>query len=218
MENQYKALLLISSGIDSPVAGYSALKRGIQIDVIHFSNNRNDDTNNISLEKVKKLVRRLNELNPTKNTIKLIKAEHFTSQQAFKEKCNNKYQCVFCKRMMVRVAGKYAEKNGYDFLIMGDNLAQVASQTLENLAITSSITNTPILRPLVTYDKNDIIRIAEDIETFEISKEKESRCPFLPSSPVTKARDYQIKKEEAKVDIDSITEESLKSIKIVEIQ
>lgn len=208
MRSSHKALLLISSGIDSPVAGYIALNKRIGVDAIHFSNCKNEG--NCS-EKIKKLIKRLNQFSNKK--IKLSSVEHFTSQEKFKETCNNKYQCVFCKRMMVRVASAYGKDKGYDFLIMGDNLAQAASQTLENLAVVNKTSSIPILRPLLTHDKNDIIKIAREIGTFEISKEKERKCPFLPTSPVTKSKDYQIEKEEARIDIGLLIDKSRNSIR-----
>ena len=109
------------------------------------------------------------------------------------------FTCIFCKRKMLKIAEKYAKYLDCDAIVTGDNLGQVASQTLKNLRVIGEDIKYPILRPLIGLDKNDIVKIAKEIGTYEISTEKEIRCPYLPKHPKTIAKPEDIKKIKEKV-------------------
>jgi len=115
--------------------------------------------------------------------------------------------------MMLRVAGKIAEKENADTIITGDSLGQVASQTLENLLVESEATETPIIRPLIGFDKEETIKIAKKIGTYELSIKDAGPCPFVPKKVSTSATLDKIKLEEGKINVDSLVEDCLKNAK-----
>ncbi|MBW3013897.1 hypothetical protein KY335_01495 [Candidatus Woesearchaeota archaeon] len=145
---------------------------------------------------------------------KLYIADHGFSQADFLKHAEHKYICIFCRRMMLRVAEKIAEKEGCDFLVTGENLGQVASQTLDNLSVTDSAIKIRIVRPLLGMDKREIIDIATEIGTFEISKEPSICCNVVPKHPVTKCNIERIEEQEAKIDIKRLLDERMKNLKI----
>ena len=185
-----KGLLLLSSGIDSPVAGHLMKKKGVEVIAIHFDNG----TDKAGIEKVKKLKEKIN--------LKKLFIFPYKDIQIEISKTDSKYQCVFCKRFMFKFAEKLAKKEKCDFLITGNNLGQVASQTLENMYVTKEAVKIKILDPLLTNDKQETINLAKELGTYEISIQKCQGCPFVPNQPVTKAKLEKIKKEEEKLNID----------------
>ncbi|MBN2423153.1 7-cyano-7-deazaguanine synthase [Candidatus Woesearchaeota archaeon] len=195
-----KALCLLSSGIDSPVAAYVMLSQGLHVDCIHFDNFNSKNRN--SLETVKKLISQLEK--KTKRKIKLFVVNYKNIQEAFDKCCNKRYQCLLCKRMMYRIAEKIALKNKYDFLLTGENLGQVASQTLENIYVLDRAVETAVLRPLLTYDKLDIIKKAQSIGTYDISISDKTKCPFVPEHPKTRSELDKVEYQESMVDIDNL--------------
>jgi thiamine biosynthesis protein ThiI len=201
-----KGLLLISGGLDSPVAGY-LMKKRINLIAIHFNNEPFTDKK--PLEISKRLLKKI-------GVRKLYIVPHgfYTLTEVLKN-CNHRFMCVICRRNMFRIAEKIAEKEKTGFLITGENLGQVASQTLENLTLCDSATKIPILRPLLCYDKNDIISIAKEIGTYEISTEPSICCTATPRNPVTRARLKDIIKEEEKMDITNIVKSSFEDSKII---
>lgn len=209
-----KGILLLSSGIDSPVAGHIMLNQAIELIALHFHNQHEiaaaQAGQNSSVETSKKLVARLEELSGKE--IPLLVIENYTNEKRIFENANHRFQCVLCKRMMYRLAERIAKQHGCDFLVTGENLGQVASQTLENLAVLDEAVTMAVLRPLLTYDKNQTIKLAEEIGTFALSA-KAGKCPFLPSSPLTRANLKEVRYEESRLDIDSMVEDSLKSLK-----
>lgn len=114
--------------------------------------------------------------------------------EKLRELKREKWICIFCKYTMYMVAEKYAREVGAEAIVTGDSLGQVASQTLDNLMVISTATNLPIIRPLIALDKEEIVRIAKEIGTFEISIENEPPCPFLPKFPVVRAGFSQFRK------------------------
>lgn len=203
-----KGLLLLSSGIDSPVAGYLMLRQGAEIVAVHFQNSESENKEtSIALERI---VARLSEL--SKKEVKLIVVNNFGNEKMIAENTNRRFQCLLCKRMMYRVAERLAEENGCDFLVTGENLGQVASQTVENLSALNEAVNIPILRPLLCNDKNETIKIAEEIGTFSLSI-KAGKCPFVPNSPLTAAKLDEVKYEESKLDIAKMADVSVASAK-----
>ncbi len=197
-----KAILLVSGGIDSPVAGYILKEKGFEVIGLHLSNNINKDEEH----KVKKLMKKI-------GVKKLYTANASIYQKDF-SKTKSRFRCILCKRMMFRLAQKIAEKENAKFIITGENLGQVASQTLDNLAVNDFVIEHEkffVIRPLLTLDKNDIINIARKIGTFDISIEKTPSCPWLPSNPATKTTNPQLEKEEAKIDVDGLVKQTLKN-------
>jgi len=186
-----KALLLLSGGIDSPVAGYIEKQNGIEIIALHFSNQK--FAGKESIEKCKKLTMKI-------GIKKLYNIDIAEQLSEFAKKCNTKYYFVLMKRFMLRVAEKVAKKENCDFILTGENLGQVSSQTLENLVVIDKATKLHVLRPLIVYDKVDIIRKAEQIGTFEISKGPEMCDVLGPKHPSTRAKESAVIEEENKVE------------------
>lgn len=186
-----KALLLISGGIDSPVAGY-LLKKELKIDAVHFSIEPFTDNS------PEKKSRKLAELLGLKRFIVINVSDEFS--EIVKE-CNHRLYFVLSKRLMLRIAEELAKKHGYDYIITGESIGQVSSQTLANLSVIDKAVKIPVLRPLLGYDKNEIIRIAEEIGSFELSKGPEVCDKLGPRHPSTNASLGSVLKEEEKLDI-----------------
>ncbi|MBO8175565.1 MAG: 7-cyano-7-deazaguanine synthase [Thermococcus sp.] len=186
-----RAVALLSSGIDSPVAIYLMLKKGLEVIPIHFKQNEN------KYKKVQKIWKRLKELYPDKLK-DLIVVDVYEYQAPIFEKLielkKEKWICVFCKFTMYKKATEIAKENDAWAIITGDSLGQVASQTLDNLVIISLATDLPILRPLIGFDKEEVVKIAKEIGTFEISIEPEEGCPFVPKHPIIRGSLGEFKK------------------------
>lgn len=203
-----KALALISGGIDSPVAAHLMKERGMDLLPLYFDNfpYSGKDTKQRAMDAAKRV-----------GFKKMIVVQHGLNLTEFGKKCIRKYQCVLCRRMMFRVAGKLAREMKYDSLLTGENLAQVASQTLQNIYTESEATDVPIFRPLIGMDKNDIINIGKKIGTYSVSIKPAMCCSFVPRKPSTHALIERIREEEKKIDIDKMVEKSLKSKKVMKI-
>lgn len=198
-----KGLLLISGGIDSPVAGYLMLRKGMCLAAIHFSNE--PFVTDAAEKRANQLVKTLEKLCGTKISFYVV--QHGTAQRKILENCNRRFQCVLCKRFMYRVAEKVARKHGYDCLVTGENIGQVASQTLENMAVINCAVTIPVLRPLLCNEKAETIQIARKIGTYDISIATGDSCTLAPNKPVTMATVEQVEKEEARLDINAIVNE-----------
>jgi thiamine biosynthesis protein ThiI len=209
-----KAISLISGGIDSPVASYLALKNKIDVVFLHFDNGSFYDKK--ELEKVKSIIELF-----SKKFSKEFKL-YVCNLGIFHEKTIDleirKYHCILCKRTMFRVAEKIALIENADFLLSGENLSQVASQTKSNLKAIDSVTKLFVLRPLLSYDKEETIRIAKEIGTYEISTIKTIGCSAVPKNPATKSKTGFILKEEERLEIDKIIEKIFESRKIIVIK
>jgi len=142
-------------------------------------------------------------------------AELRKAHDAYKEQCNPRFTCIYCKRMMLRIGEKLAEKEKCDFLITGENLGQVASQTLDNMAVIQSAVKMMILQPLLGFDKNDIIKIARKLGTYDMSIQKSPGCPYLPQNPATTSKLEKVEEEEKRLNINELVDESLKSVKVI---
>jgi len=195
-----KFVSLISSGIDSPVATYLLSNKAEEIILLHADNRPFTDDREI--EKFVTLAKYLKPMVPSKLTALLI--PHGQTLQTYKIKCDNKFTCVVCKRMMLRYAEAIAKKVHADSIVMGDSLGQVASQTLQNIRVVEEAVNILILRPLIGFDKEDIIQIAKKIGTFELSIAPAEGCQAVPTKPSTQARIEQIHVEEQKINVDEL--------------
>jgi thiamine biosynthesis protein ThiI len=197
-----KAIVLFSSGIDSPVAAHLASKKGLELIGLNFYNAvlTNDYKNKILA--LGKLV----------GISKIYFADHSISHKNYRENCNPRFQCIFCKRIMMRVASEICEKENANFIITGDNIGQVATQTIPNLEVISSVTDKKILRPILTFDKNDAVDIAKEIGTYNINLEFKGGCPFLPDKPATTSNKKKIEFEENKIDVNSLIKEIIEKI------
>ncbi len=181
-----KALLLLSGGIDSPVAGW-LLGKSMEVLAVHFS--FEPLTGNEPEVKSRALTGKL-------RFTKLFVVNIAKELKEIAEKCERKYYFILLKRLMYRKAADIARKEGCDYLATGESLGQVSSQTLENLRAIDQAAPLHVLRPLIAMDKQDIIRIAEEIGTFETSKGKECCDVLGPEKPSTKASLEKILEQE----------------------
>lgn len=203
-----KGLLLLSGGIDSPVAGFLMARRGMSLSAVHF--NSYPYTSKRALDKVMRLKDQLAEYvgNFDVRTVNLLPA-----QMAIRSKAPENEGTILTRRFMIRIANIIAEEVHANALITGESLGQVASQTAESLTVTDAAANLPILRPLIACDKRDIIGIAKDIGCYDISIEPFEDCctVFLPKHPVTKPRLENILRSEEKLDISVLVQEVLEA-------
>lgn len=199
-----RAIVLLSGGIDSPVAAIEAMKRGLRVDCFHFSSP--PYTNEKALEKVKDLTR---ELQKYDRSIQLYDFHIADLQIALNKTCKDSLQVVLLRRMMMRVVDRFMDELGAGAIVTGENLAQVASQTLGNMNIVNSTVDRLILRPLLTYDKYQIIELAKKYNTYDISIRPFDDCCvlFLPKSPATNAKLSVVRTEEEKLMYNKMVEE-----------
>lgn len=177
---QGKVVVLLSGGIDSPVAAFLMMKRGVEVIPVHIYMGEK------TLEKVRKIWNQLKKYGygGKGELIVVNPKERERILEKLRELGKEKYTCVFCKFMMVKYADKIAKDFGAKGIVMGDSLGQVASQTLENMYIVSQASDLPIYRPLIGMDKEEIVEIAKRIGTFELSTLPEDEMPFAPKHPI----------------------------------
>ncbi len=209
-------LVLLSGGIDSPVAVYMMAKRGVKISAVHFHSY--PYTSNFAREKVEDLAKILTGFTGDM-TIYMVSMTEL--QEQINANCDVSYMITLLRRGMFTIAERLCKKYGRKMIITGENLGQVASQTIESMTVVSEVVkDTPIIRPLVAFDKCDIIDVAKKIGTFETSiKPFEDCCTvFLPDSPVIKPQLYKVLKEQEKIDFDSILERAIAGLEVVEVK
>jgi len=199
-----KLVALISGGIDSPVAAYIMDRAGAEVTLLHMDNRPFAD--DISFQKVKDIAEQLRSV--TGSAFPLYSSPHGMSQDAISKTCDANYQCVLCKRVMLRVAQEVCEKLGCGGIVMGDSLGQVASQTLRNLRYSSNGLRVPVVRPLIGYDKLEIEAIAKQIGTYEISIRPSAGCTIVPTKPITEADMKKIPKFDSASDIGSLVKKA----------
>lgn len=198
-----RGILLISGGIDSPVAGYLMGKQGLDLVLVHFDNRPFTSDNEV--EKAISLMKQLdNALG--KESLRLL-VPHGKAQAEFAKCCRRNMECVLCRRMMLRVAEKLAKKHDAGFIVTGESLGQVASQTLANINVEERSTSLPVLRPLIGFDKVEIERIAKAIGTYDISIRPGLCCTIAPKKPSTYSKIADAMDEETKVDIEKLAED-----------
>jgi len=206
-----KALVLLSGGIDSPVAAYYALKRGVKVDLVHFHSM--PYTSPASIEKVKYLAEIIKKYQ-IQSKIFLIPFADI--QKEIVLKAPEKLRIIIYRRMMLRIAEKLAMKNNSLALYTGESVGQVASQTLENINATEDAIKIPILRPLIGFDKEDIIKKAKEIGTYNISILPHEDCcsRFVPKHPETKACLKEVWEAEEKINVEKIIRSAMAKIKV----
>lgn len=210
-----KGMLLISGGIDSPVAGYMMAKRGMKIDCVHFHSY--PYTNMQAREKVEELAAVLGEYS-CGTTLNVVKVTHI--QDEIHKKCNGDYMVTLLRRFMMRIAERLAKKCGAQCLITGESLGQVASQTIEGMTSSGSVVESlPILRPLCGFDKNEIIERSRAMGAYDVSIRPYEDCctVFLPKHPIIHPKICDVLAEEAKLDIEGLISEALSTLEIVKI-
>ncbi len=210
-----KGMLLISGGIDSPVAGHMIAKRGMQIDCIHFHSY--PYTNMQARDKVVELAEVLAKYScGTKlNIVSVTKI-----QEEIHKKCNGEYMVTLLRRFMMRLAERVAKKCGAQCLITGESLGQVASQTVEGMTSSNSVVeNLPVLRPLCGFDKDEIIERSMAIGAFGISIRPYEDCctVFLPKHPVIKPSLKSVLEEESKLEVDKLIEDAMATLEVVQL-
>lgn len=207
-----RACLLLSGGIDSPVAGYMMAKRGVQLTGIHFFSPP------YTGERAKQKVITLAELMRAYCPGMKLLVVHFTEvQEAIRDHCKEEFFTVIMRRFMMRVAHALEKRTHSGALITGESLGQVASQTMDALRLTDSVTDSLILRPLIGMDKDEIVRISRKIGTFETSIQPYEDCctVFTPKHPRTKPTLRDIEREEANLDIDALVAKALEGIEVI---
>lgn len=211
-----EGLVMMSGGIDSPVASFLAMKKGILISAIHFASP--PYTSDMALQKVIDLLEQLSNYQTTQN-IKLYVVPFTTIQTIIHEKANPIYMVTLMRRAMYKIAQKVVEKNNYQCIINGESIGQVASQTLDSMRVVNEVTSLPIIRPLATFDKEEIIAIANKIKTYEISIRPYEDCctVFVPEHPIIKPKLDLIIEEENKCQLDDEIIKAVDNIQIYEI-
>ena len=209
-----KVGLLLSGGIDSPVAGYLAQKRGCYLNCIYFHSPPH--TSQKAKEKVFELAKKLKDY---QTGIRVFTVNFTESQLMLKKLTDEQYFVVLGRRMMMRIANEIAKEHEFKALITGESLGQVSSQTLENMHGIDTIAELPVLRPLICYDKDETIEIARRIGTFDISILPYDDCCtlFLPPNPNTRSKVHNLEREEKKVDIDAIVQKAVKTVEVTDL-
>lgn len=209
-----KAMLMLSGGIDSPVAGYLAMKRGVAIEMVHFFSP--PYTSEQALNKAKQLTAKLA---PYVGTIKFIQVPFTEIQETIKHEVPEGYLMTIQRRFMLRLAEKIAKMRKGLAIFNGEALGQVASQTLESMAAINDVTTMPVLRPVLSMDKNEIIEIAQKIDTFDLSIQPFEDCctVFAPPAPKTKPRIDRARQYEERLDVDGLIQRAMDGIQITEI-
>lgn len=209
-----KVGILLSGGIDSPVAGYLAQKRGCYLNCIYFHSPPH--TSQKAKEKVFELAKKLKDY---QTGIRLFTVNFTETQLMLKKLTNEQYFVVLGRRMMMRIANEIAKEHEFKALITGESLGQVSSQTLENMHCIDTIAELPVLRPLICYDKEETIEIARRIGTFDISILPYDDCCtlFLPPNPNTRSKVQNLEREEEKVDIDAIVKKAVETAEVTDL-
>ncbi len=204
---------MLSGGIDSPVAAWRMMRRGCRTDFIHFYSYPYTDKS--SLEKVIRLVELLTSY---QFHSRLYLVPFADVQLQIVTKSPAKLRVILYRRMMVRIAEALAQQYGYDALVTGESLAQVASQTLQNIRVIESVATLPVLRPLIGYDKNEIIQQAERIHTFDVSTLPYDDCCslFVPDNPATSAGIQETELGERELDIPTLVEQAIQQTEVRE--
>lgn len=209
-----KVMLMLSGGIDSPVAGYMLARRGTYMDAIHFFSP--PFTSEKAKEKVVELAKIVGEYT---GGMRLFIVPFTEPQLQMKAKCPQEHLTVLMRRMMMRIACKIADKSSAGAVVTGESLGQVASQTLEAISVTDACATMPCFRPLIGMDKEDIIAVARKIDSYETSILPYEDCCtiFVPKHPTTKPRLSKILESEALLDVDALVEKAIAETEYIDV-
>ena len=209
-----KAAVLISGGIDSPVAAYMMSKRGIELTAVHFASP--PYTSERAEEKVAQLLKKVSAYS---GRITMYTVPFTKLQEEIRDKCHEEYFTIIMRRFMMAIAERIAADNDCQALITGESLGQVASQTIGAIACTDEACNMPVFRPLIGMDKEEIISISRKIDTFDISIQPYEDCctVFTPKHPRTRPVLKNVKAEQNKIDFEPLFREAIENVKITEI-
>ena len=209
-----RVMLMLSGGIDSPVAGYLAMKRGMEIQCVHFASP--PYTSPQALEKTKLLAAKIARFG---GSIQFLTVPFSRIQEEIKESVPEAYLMTIMRRFMLRITDQLRENARALAIANGESVGQVASQTLDSMVAINDVTNTPIIRPVATMDKLDIIKVAEEIDTFELSIQPFEDCctVFAPPSPKTKPKLEKARQYEARLDVEGLIKEAVEGTVIEEI-
>lgn len=210
-----KGLLLISGGIDSPVAGYMTAKRGMKIDALHFESF--PYTGEAAKEKVIKLAKMVAAYNG--GSMNLYVCRFTEIQEAIHKNCPEEFMITLMRRFMMRISERLAIKTRNQAIITGENLGQVASQTIESITSSNSVVTMPVLRPLIMFDKLEIIALSEKIGTYETSILPYEDCctVFLPKFPAIKPNLEKVIKAESALDVEGLIERAISGIELIKL-
>ncbi|MBQ6284704.1 MAG: tRNA 4-thiouridine(8) synthase ThiI [Bacilli bacterium] len=209
-----RALLMLSGGIDSPVAGYLTIKRGVELYYLYF-----ESRPHTSIEARNKVINLAKKLEKYNSNGKLLVVNFTKIQETIYKNLDTDYLITIMRRMMYRIAEKLARKNKCLAIVNGESVGQVASQTLSSILAVNNVTNYPILRPLCSFDKLDIIEISKKIDTYDISILPYEDCCtiFVPRHPVINPNLKHILEEESKINFEPLLEEAINNVEIVNL-
>ena len=209
-----RVMLMLSGGIDSPVAGYLAMKRGMEIQCVHFASP--PYTSPQALEKTKLLAAKIARFG---GSIQFLTVPFSRIQEEIKKSVPEAYLMTIMRRFMLRITDQLRENTRALAIANGESVGQVASQTLDSMVAINDVTNTPIIRPVATMDKLDIIKVAEEIDTFELSIQPFEDCctVFAPPSPKTKPKLEKARQYEQRLDVEGLIKEAIEQTVIEEI-
>lgn len=209
-----KGLVLISGGLDSPVAAWSMAKRGLELTAVHFASP--PYTSELAHDKVVRLLRKVSEY---AGRIKLVTVELTHLQEEIRDHCPEELGTVILRRYMLRAAEKIARDEGCLCLITGESLGQVASQTLQAIACTDAVAGMPVFRPLIGSDKAEIVKTARHIDTYDIAIEPYEDCCtiFTPRHPRTRPTLEMVERGEGAIDGEGLLREALQNVRTTQI-
>jgi thiamine biosynthesis protein ThiI len=210
-----RGMLMLSGGIDSPVAGYFAMKRGVEIEAVHFASP--PYTSEQALQKAKDLT---GKLAPYVGSIQFIEVPFTEIQEEIKQHVPQGYWMTITRRMMLRLTDMIRDLRKGLIIINGESLGQVASQTLQSMVAINQVTTTPVIRPVATMDKLEIIEVAQEIDTFELAIQPFEDCCtiFAPPQPKTRPQLEKVLQYEQRLDLEGLLARSLAGIKVSEIR
>ncbi|MHA1271197.1 MAG: tRNA uracil 4-sulfurtransferase ThiI [Candidatus Helarchaeota archaeon] len=209
---QGRIISLISGGIDSPVAAWMMIKRGCFIRPVYFNNA--PYLSEMTVNRVKSIIKKIRSYDPRKEFYFYI-VSHGPNLQHFIDNAPRTYTCLLCKRMMYRISEVIAKKEHAKGLVTGENLGQVASQTLDNINVLDKTIDLPVFRPLIGLDKEDIIQMAKKIGTYQLSIKNMESCKAVPPTPMIRGNIKKILEIEEKLNINHLINEAIKTMEKV---